>query len=165
MSALLNKVETDQLNFFKDMVEYHYMIKDIYSGLNPDGNSWDPVYSRERNQALDELGLKGQKLTSLNYDDKMQFLLKILLISKKYTIQQIFELMDKSTDGVRVRFAFQKVLQTMKSSSKKKKTKRKKKSSKKKKSKRKSKRSSKKKKSKRSSKKKKKSSKKKRRLI
>ena len=165
MSIFLNKVEMDQLTFFKDMVEGHYMIKDIYSGLNPDGKAWDPVYSRERNQALDELGLKGKKINSLNYDNKMQFLLKILLISKKYTIQQIFEFMNKSTDGIRVRFAFQKVLQTMKSGSKKK-TKRKKKSSKKKKSKRKSKKKKKSSKKKnKSSKKKNKSSKKKRRLI
>jgi len=135
--SVLNKVEKDQLTFFKDMVEGHYMIKSIYTGTNnPPGKKIpdhqlvvDPIYVRDRNQALKELGLAGRKITELNYDNKMMFLFKILINSRAYTIQGIFERMNKSKDSIRPRLAFQKVLMTMKTSSKKK-TKRKKKGTK-----------------------------------
>lgn len=132
--AVLNKVEKDQLTVFKDMVEGYYMIKSIYTGKNnPPGKKIpdhklevDPIYIRDRNQALKDVGLGGRKLTELNYDDKMKFLFRILINTKVYNIQKIFEMMDKSNDAVRPRMAFQKVLMTLKSSAKKK-TKRKKK--------------------------------------
>ena len=135
--AVLNKVEKDQLTVFKDMVEGYYMIKSIYTAINnPPGKKIpdhqlgvDPVYIRDRNQALKDVGLGGRKLTELNYDDKMKFLFRILINSRIYTIQQIFERMNKSSEAVRPRMAFQKVLMTLKSSAKKK-TKRKKKGTK-----------------------------------
>ena len=150
----LNKVEKGELNKFKVIVESNYPITSIYS------NS-DARYIKDRENALNDLGLKGRKITQLGYDDKMTFIFKMLINNGGYTVQRIFELMDKSNNAFRARLAFQKVLQTMKSGSKKK-TKRKKKSIKKK-----SKRSSKKKKksSKKKSSKRKKKSKKKRRLI
>ena len=150
--TVLNRVEKDELNKFKVMVESNYPITSIYS------NS-DARYIKDRDNALNGLGLKGRKITQLGYDDKMMFIFKMLINNGGYTVQRIFELMDKSNNAVRTRLAFQKVLQTMKSGSKKK-TKKKSKKKKSKRSPKKKKKSSKKKSSKR-----KKKSKKKRRLI
>jgi len=131
--SILNSVERSQLEFFKDMVEGNYMIKDIYSGVNSGGKLVDPIYIRDRDKSLTDIGMSGRKLNDLNYLDKMQFIFKILVVSRYYTIQQIFQLINKTPDANQVRFAFQKVLQTMKSGSRKKnktKTKKKRRSSK-----------------------------------
>ena len=117
--SVLNRVEKDELNKFKVMVESNYPITSIYS------NS-DARYIKDKTKALKSLGLGG-KITELNYDNKMMFIFKMLINNGGYTVQRIFELMDKSNNAIRPRMAFQKVLSTMKSSSRnKKKTKRKK---------------------------------------
>ncbi len=118
--SVLNRVEKDELKKFKVMVESNYPINNIYS-VN------DSRYNEDKTKALKSLGLEGKKITELNYENKMMFIFKMLINNGGYTVQRIFELMDKSNNAIRPRIAFQKVLSTMKSSSRnKKKTKRKK---------------------------------------
>ena len=127
----LNSIERSQLQFYKDMIEFNYPPGkiDLYSGYMGTSVVVDPVYNRHKTEALAKLGLKGMRVNNLNYLDKMQFIFKVLLLSRKFTIMQIFETMDKTEKATQVRFAFQKVLQTIKSGkskTKRKKTKRKK---------------------------------------